>query len=114
MVETKISAARARVADPAAMMRLLDEVPGANEIRAELRKPYFTHRWQRSMKRSFWITSDGTTAVCLILTGLEVDELVAIWGNLDEYRRRPGCILSANTLRKVIEAEIGLSVEIEN
>lgn len=114
IVETKISDARALVADSAAVARLLDEVPGAEEIRTELCKPYFTRRWQQSTKRSFWIASDGLTAVCLTLTGLEVDEVVAIWVSFDEYRRRPGFTFSANTLSEIIEEQIGLSVEIEN
>ena len=50
------------------------------------------------MKHSFWITSDGTTAECLTLT----------------YRDRLGFTLSASTLSAIIEAEIGLAVEIEN
>jgi hypothetical protein len=114
IVETRISAARARASDPMALRRLLDEVPDADEIQSELCKPYFTRRWQQSMKRSFWITSDGTTAVCLTLTGLEVDEMVALWVGFDEYRRRPGFTLSALTLSEIIESETGVIAEIEN
>lgn len=114
MVGTKISSARAHVADFAALTQLLDEVPEAEEIRAELCKPYFVRRWQQSMKRSFWITSDGTTVSCLTLTGLEVDEMVALWVSFDDYRRRVGFTLSARSLSEIIEAELGLSVELEN
>jgi hypothetical protein len=113
-VEARISAARALASDSMALRRLLDEVPDAEDIQSELRKPYFTRRWQQSMKRSFWITSDGTTAVCLTLTGLDVDEMVAVWVCFDEYRRRPGFILSASTLSEIIESEIGVIAEIEN
>ena len=112
--ETKISAARALVADSRALIRLLDEVPDADEIRMELCRPYFGRRWQQSMKRSFWITSDGTTAECLTLTGLDVDEMVAVWVSFDDYRQRLGFTLSASTLSAIIEAEIGLTVEIGN
>lgn len=111
--ETRISAARALAADPAALRRLLDEVPDADEIRPQLCRPYFTRRWQQSMKRSFWISSDGTTAVCLTLTGLDVDEIVAVWVGFDDYRRRPGFALSARTLSEIIEAEIGIVAEID-
>jgi len=114
MIGTKISSARARVADRGALTQLLDEVPEAEEIRPELSKPYFTRRWQQSMKRSFWITSDGTTAVCLTLTGLDVDEMVAVWVSFDNYRRRAGFTLSASSLSEIIETELGLSVELEN
>jgi hypothetical protein len=114
IVETRISAARALASDSMALRRLLDEVPDAEDIQSELCKPYFTRRWQQSMQRSFWITSDGTTAVCLTLTGLDVDEMVAVWVSFDEYRRRPGFILSAGTLSAIIESEIGVIAEIEN
>jgi len=111
--ETRISAARALAADPAALRRLLDEVPDAEEICGQLCRPYFTRRWQQSMKRSFWISSDGTTAVCLTLTGLDVDEMVAVWISFDDYRRRPDFALSARTLGEIIEAEIGVVAEID-
>jgi len=115
MPVTRISCARARVADPRALMRLLDDVPEAENIRAQLGQPlFFTRRWQQSMRRSFWITSDGNTAMCLTLTGLDVDEVVAIWVAFDAYRARPGFILSATSLGEIIEAELGVIAEFEN
>jgi len=114
MVAKTISTTRALVADGIAVGRLLDEVPDAEEIRTELDKPYFTRRWQQSMSRSFWITSDGTTAVCLTLSGLDLDETVALWVCFDAHRRRAGFELSAHTLGEIIESEIGLIVGIEN
>jgi len=114
IVETRISAAQSLANDSMAVRRLLDDVPDAADIQTELCKPYFTRRWQQSMQRSFWIASDGTTAVCLTLTGLDVDETVAVWVSFDEYRRRPGFILSAHTLNAIIESEIGVTAEIGN
>jgi hypothetical protein len=109
MGDVRIMSARARVADPAGLSRLLDEVPDAEEIRAELIRPYFTRRWQYSGQRSFWIASDGTTAVCLTLTGLDLDEVIAVWLGVDEHRRRAGFTLSAQALGDIIETELGLS-----
>lgn len=114
MTVTRISSARARVADPRALSRLLDEVPECDEIRAQLCKPCFARRWQQSRQRSFWITSDGSTAICLTVTGLDVDEMVAIWIAFDGYRNRPGFSLSALSLGAIIEAELGVCVELEN
>jgi hypothetical protein len=114
MIETRISSARALIGDTAAIAELLDEVPEANEIRAELSKPYFTRRWQQAMQRSFWITSDGTTAVCLTVTGLDLEEMVALWVSFEGYRRQAGFTLSATTLGQIIEAELGVSVELED
>lgn len=114
MTATKISSAHAQVADSRAVTRLLDEVPEAEEIREQLCKPCFARRWQQSAQRSFWITSDGHTAVCLTLTGLDVDEVVAVWVAFDAYRIRPGFSLSATSLGEIIQAELGVLVEFEN
>jgi hypothetical protein len=114
MTTTKISSARAQVTDPRALSHLLDEVPEAEEIRGQLCRPFFARRWQQSMKRSFWISSDGNIAVCLTLTGLDVDEMVAIWLAFDGYRARPGFSLSASSLGEIIESELGVDVEFEN
>lgn len=113
MNSTKITSARAQVADCRALSRLLDEVPDAEEIGAQLCKPFFTRRWQQSMQRSFWITSDGQIAVCLTLTGLDLDEMVAIWVAFDAYRSRPGFCLSASSLGAIVEAELGIVTECE-
>jgi hypothetical protein len=113
MGETRITSAQALVTDSTALMRLLEEVPDAGEICPELSKPYFTRRWRHSDQHSFWIASDGTTAVCHTLTGLELDEMLALWLTFDDYRRRPGFTLSASSLGKMIESELGLTVELE-
>ncbi|MDE2447743.1 MAG: hypothetical protein KGO22_02150 [Gammaproteobacteria bacterium] len=113
MGETRISSAQALVTDSTAIMHLLDKVPDAGEICIELSKPYFTRRWRYSDQHSFWIASDGTTAVCHTLTGLELDEVIALWLSFDDYRRRPGFTLSASSLGKIIETELGLTVELD-
>ncbi len=114
MIGTRISSAQALIVDSRGITRLLDEVLEAEEIRPELAKPYFfVRRWQQSMQRSFWITSDGTTALCLTVTGLDIDEMVVLWVSFEEYRRRADFTLSAPTLSQIIEAELGLTVEIE-
>ena len=113
MDKTRITSTQALVADTTAIMRLLEEVPDAGEIRVELSKPYFTRRWRHSDLHSFWIASDGTTAVCHTLTGLELDEVIALWLSFDDYRRQPGFKLSASSLGKIIEAELGLTVELD-
>src|SRR5579863_7515739 len=113
MGETRITSTQAPVTDSTALMRLLDEVPDAREICLELSKPYFTRRWRHSDQHSFWIASDGTTAVCHTLTGLGLDEVIALWLSFDDYRRRPGFTLSASSLGEMIESELGLTVELE-
>jgi hypothetical protein len=113
MGETRITSARALVADSVALTQLLEEVPDAGEICLELSKPYFTRRWRHSDQHSFWIASDGTTVVCHTLTGLQLDEVIALWISFDDYRRRPGFTLSASSLGEIIETELGVSVELD-
>ena len=113
MDKTRITSAQALVADTTAIMRLLDEVPDAGEIHRELSEPYFTRRWRHSDLHSFWIASDGTTAVCHTLTGLELDEVIALWLSFDDYWRQPGFELSSRSLGKIIETELGLTVELD-
>ena len=47
------------------------------------------------------------------LTGLELDEVIALWLSFDDYRRRPGFTLSASSLGNIIEAELGVTVELD-
>jgi hypothetical protein len=112
MGDIRITSAQALVADSTALMQLLDEVPDAGEIRPALSKPCYARRWRHSDQHSFWIASDGTTAVCHTLTGLELDEVIALWLSFDDYRRRPGFTLSASSLGDIIETELGLTVEL--
>ncbi len=114
MIETRISSAKARVTDSGALFRLLDGIPQAEEIRAQASKPFFTRRWEKSTATSFWIAGDGATVLCLTVSGLSADEMVAIWVSFDDYRGRAGFKLSARSLGEVIEAELGLSVELVN
>jgi hypothetical protein len=114
MVDKTISTTHALVADEVALNRLLDDVPDGEVIRTELNRPYFTRRWQHSISRSFWITSDGTTAECLTLKGLDLDETVALWVCFDQHQRRAGFKLSAQSLSQIVEAEIGLILETED
>lgn len=113
MGETRIFSAQALVADSTALTRLLEEVPDAGEISPALSEPYFTRRWRPSDQHSYWIASDGTTALCLTITGLELDEVIALWLSFDDYRRRPGFTLSASALGEIIETELGLTVELD-
>jgi len=114
MVVGTISSRHALVADGMALRRLLGEVPDAADIKTEFDKPYFSWRWQHIPSRRFWLTSDGTTVVCLTLSGLGLEETIAPWICFDVHRWRSGLSLSAEILSEVIRAEIGLIVEIES
>jgi len=113
MTDTKISSVSAQVADRSALDLLLQDVPLAEEICASLDRPYFARRWESSSERSFWISSDGTTATRFIVTGLNVDETIAVWVCYDEYRERTGFGLSAGALSEIIRSELDVRVELE-
>jgi len=113
ITDATISSASAQVADHTAVDRLLEGVPLSQEICASLDRPCFVRRWESSRERSFWILSDGTTATRLVVTGLNLDETIAIWVGYDDYRKRPGFALSAGELRKIIRSELNVHAELE-
>src|SRR6185437_8934048 len=102
MVAKTISTTGAPIADGVALNELLNEVSDAEDIRAELTKPCFVRRWQHSVGRSSWITSDGTTAACLTLSGLDLDETVALRVCFDVHWQREDFVLSAHILSEIV------------
>lgn len=92
---------------------MLEGVPLSQGICAALCRPCFARRWDPSRERSFWIWSDGTTVTRLAVTGLNVDETIAIWVSYDDYRSRGGLELSADTLREIIRSELDVHAELE-
>lgn len=113
MPDVTISSVSARVADRAAVERILEGVPLSQEICAALYRPYFARRWDASCERSFWISSDGTETTRLIVTGLSIDETIAIWVGYDDYRWRGGVEFSATALREIIRSELDVHAELE-
>ncbi len=113
ITDATISSVSAQVADRTAVDRLLEGVPLAQDICASLDRPCFVRRWESSCERSFWILSDGTTATRLVVTGLNLDETIAIWVGYDDYRKRPGFALSAGALREIIRSELNVHAELE-
>jgi hypothetical protein len=113
MTDIRISSVSAQVEDRIALDRLLEGVPLSQEICAGLDRPYFARRWESSRERSFWILSDGTTATRLMVTGLNVDETIALWICYDEYFKRAGFAFSARALRDIIRWELDVHAEFE-
>lgn len=112
MADAIITSVSAQVADRTAVDGLLEGVPLSQEICTRLDRPCLVRRWESSCERSFWILSDGTTATRLVVTGLNLDETIAIWVCYDEYRKRPGFALSADALREIIRSELNVHAEL--
>ena len=113
MPDVSISFLSAQLADRAAVYRMLEGVPLSQEICADLYRPYFARRWDPSRERSFWISSDGTTVTRLAVTGLNVEETIAIWVSYDDYRSRGGLEFSATALREIIRSELNVHAQLE-
>ena len=66
------------------------------------------------MQRSFWIESDGNTVPAVLHARQALTPLinVAIWVAFDGYQSKPGFRLSASSLAEIIEAELGVAVEL--
>lgn len=113
MPDVTISFLSAQVTDYGAVYRLLEDVPLSEEICAGLCRPYFARRWDGSRERSFWLSSDGTTVTRLSVTGLNVDETVAIWVCYDDYLSLGGLECSAAALREIIRRELDVHAKLE-
>jgi hypothetical protein len=112
MDDVTISSCRASLSDQAAMVRLLQNVPDAEAIRTDLEQPCFTWRCQGTVQRSYWITGDGESALCLTVLGLNLDEVIAVWLAVDERRGQSGFTLSAQVLRDIIREELGVRAKV--
>jgi len=113
MTEVMITSVSAQVADRAAVNQMLEGAPLPEDICAGLDRPYFGRRWDSSGERSFRISSDGTTTTGLAVTGLNVDETIAIWIGYDDCRSRGEFELSAIALREIIGRELHVHAELE-
>jgi len=111
--DVTISFVSVQVADRAALVHMLEDVPLSEELCADLCRPCFARRWDSACERSFWISSDGTTATRLAVSGLNVDETIAIWVCYDDRRSRVGLELSAIALREMIRGELGVHAEVD-
>ncbi|MDA8348902.1 MAG: hypothetical protein M0038_08885 [Pseudomonadota bacterium] len=112
MDDVRILSLRARISDAAAMARLLQNVPDADAVRAELAQPCFTWRCQGATQHSYWLAGNGETALCLTVLGLNLDEVIAVWLAVDERRGQPGFTFSAQVLRDFIREELGVRAEV--
>ena len=104
-----------------------DRMPRSSRAwRADLRKAarlyramYLRHPWMlavsgfRMLYGTNLLRGYEFTLSAIDGLGLDIDEMVVLWVNFEEYRRRANFTLSATTLSQIIEAELGISVELE-
>jgi hypothetical protein len=111
---TRIASASARVTNLSATCRMLEGLRDARRIRSNLSRPLFVRQWHQATERSYWITSDGATALCLTVSGLTAAETATIGKSFDERRSQVEFALSACTMRAIIEAELDVTVDLVN
>jgi hypothetical protein len=111
---TLVASVSAQVANVAATCRMLEGLRHAQRIRKNLSRPLFVRQWHQATERSFWITSDGSTALCLTVSGLTADQTATIGKSFDERRVYTELPLSACTMRDIIEAELDVAVSLVN
>jgi len=76
--ETRVERADARVDDKAALTTLLEALPEAGELGAQLSNRFFARAWDKATNRDYWVVSDGTRATCYTLIGLNLKQAAAV------------------------------------
>jgi hypothetical protein len=73
--------------DSAAVSRLLDPIPDSQRILSLIRTRFTETRYDPITQRDFWIGGDDEYVVCLMITGVGMDEVRRIRGLFEEPGR---------------------------
>jgi hypothetical protein len=100
------------VGNPMHQTAFLDPMPESlrNHLRGELRlgHEFGGKQWDREADRDFWVSSDGTHAVCLTLVGLNAEEAAKVRLRFDERCEvDPDICLDMDTVMQVMESVVG-------
>ena len=100
----------ARVADSAALARLLEPLPEHAELLPRLSSPFFARAWDSRTDRDHWISSDGARVLCLTVAGLTLSEAAQVRVRWDARRRHR--TLEASVLAALVATEMGVQVSV--
>jgi hypothetical protein len=64
--------------DSAAVTRLLASVPDMARLRTLVRSPFAETLYDPKTRRDYWIGGDGQHILCLMITGIGIDEVPRI------------------------------------
>jgi hypothetical protein len=98
----------ARLADGAALDRLLQHLPEAEEVRPRLAEPFFARAWDAEAQCDYWVASDGERVTCYTISGLTLGQAAAVRVRWDALRGRAE--LSEDLLADLIARQTGCSV----
>jgi len=107
-----VSRAEARVDDGAALDRLLEPLPEAQELRPRLSAQFFARAWDADARRDHWVASDGSRVTCFTITGLTLQQAAAVRVRWDALRGRTE--LSEELLADLIANQTGSSVTLKS
>jgi hypothetical protein len=108
--DLRVSRADARVTDSAALTTLLEALPEAGELGAQLSSRFFARAWDKATNRDYWVTSDGTNAACYTLTGLNLKQAAAVRVRWDALAGQ--LALTERVLAELVSAETGATVQV--
>ena len=98
----------APLADRAALDRLLEHLPEAEEVRPRLAESFFARAWDAETQCDYWVISDGERVTCYTLSGLTLAQAAAVRVRWDALRGRAE--LSEDLLADLIARQTGCSV----
>jgi hypothetical protein len=99
----------ARLEDSTALTRLLEPLPEAGELRAQLSSSFFARAWDKRANRDYWISSDGALVVCFTVCGLNLKQAAAVRVRWDALGGQT--LLSERVLAELVSAETGQTVQ---
>lgn len=85
------------------MARILASIPHPEAVRPLLRRPFFGRKWNWMKRRDHWLASDGSTVVCLMISGATAGVIARMRSRFDDLRlRTPGLRPSAEILGELL------------
>ncbi len=106
--ESAVHRSEAPLEDGAALERLLEPLPEAEDLRARLSGPFFARAWDAVAQRDHWLASDGRRVTCYTISGLTLRQAAAVRVRWDALRGRTA--LTENVLADLIAWETGSPV----
>jgi hypothetical protein len=108
--EVRVLRADAHVDDELSLRRLLESLPEADEIRAQLSRRFFARAWDKDSNRDYWVRSDGKQAACFTVCGLTLKQAAAVRVRWDALTSTVD--LSERILGELVSAETGETVQV--
>ena len=101
----QIEELEARLADDVALANLLASIPLPRSVRPLLRRSFFGRKWNPVHQIDHWFGSNGTTVVCVKISGATAAATARMRMRFDDLRSAsPGLQPSRKILHSLIEA----------